>query len=135
MESSCFRRTFGNLQALDSLLLGENPLKDLTPLQGLPALRSVDCWGTQVSDLTPLQGLPALQSVNCAFTHVSDVKDRLKLPPQRSFQIPPSASGGRHENGSPVDRLTVGSGDPGGGADDPRGRGARDARAPRARRR
>jgi internalin A len=36
------------------------------PLDGLTALQSLYCRGTQVSDLTPLARLTALQSLNCS---------------------------------------------------------------------
>ena len=48
-------------------------VSDLTPLQGLTNLQSLDCFDTDVSDLAPLQGLSNLRSIDCSVTRVSDL--------------------------------------------------------------
>ncbi|MEP1767407.1 MAG: leucine-rich repeat domain-containing protein, partial [Sulfitobacter sp.] len=52
---------------------GATQVIDLSPLQGLTALQSLNCGYTQVIDLSPLQGLTALQSLDCGYTQVIDL--------------------------------------------------------------
>ncbi len=61
------------LSALQSLDCWSTRVSDLGPLAGLSALQSLDCTGTKVSDLSPLAGLSALQSLDCTGTKVSDL--------------------------------------------------------------
>ena len=72
----------GNLTAL---FLVSTQVSDLSPLQGLSALQSLDCSGTQVSDLSPLQGLSALQSLDCWGTQVSDLTPLIGLASLRKL--------------------------------------------------
>ncbi|MEP1943608.1 MAG: COR domain-containing protein, partial [Sulfitobacter sp.] len=65
------------LTALQSLNCGYTQVIDLSPLQGLTALQSLSCWRTQVIDLSPLQGLTALQSLNCSGCAISTIPDSL----------------------------------------------------------
>ncbi|MDE0013345.1 MAG: hypothetical protein OXU36_19530, partial [Candidatus Poribacteria bacterium] len=58
---------------LQSLNLRENPLSDLSPLSGLPALKEVRFSGESLSDLSPLTGLTNLEVVRFWKTSISDL--------------------------------------------------------------
>lgn len=70
------------LDALDNLIalsLAGNPVSDLGPLRGLPALQNLDCSNTPVSDLTPLIDLESLTKLNASRCRLSDLPRSLVL--------------------------------------------------------
>ena len=54
--------------------LSGTSVSDLTPLQGLTSLQTLNLYAaTSVSDLTPLQGLTSLQTLDLTGTEVTDL--------------------------------------------------------------
>jgi Leucine-rich repeat (LRR) protein len=58
---------------VDELDMSATPLKDLSPVHTLTALRILHLSRTAVSDLSPLRGLTGLEALTLASTNVSDL--------------------------------------------------------------
>ncbi|MDP8211604.1 MAG: leucine-rich repeat domain-containing protein [Candidatus Stygibacter australis] len=61
------------LVKLKSLNLAGNQISDLSPLQGLVNLKSLKLWSNEISDLSPLQELVNLKSLDLRHNKVSDL--------------------------------------------------------------
>ena len=63
----------GRLDKLEWLALGDNNVRDLTPLSGLTHLQYLHVGAAPVSDLSPLASLKDLQELNIAHTRATDL--------------------------------------------------------------
>lgn len=65
---------------VNDLYLTNNPLSDLSPLQGQTSLVALHLGGTQVSDLSPLRSLAKLEFLDLCETPVSDLSPLKQCP-------------------------------------------------------
>lgn len=68
------------LASLETLDLGQQPVKDLAPLASLVGLRELNLFGCPVSDLSPLATLKRLERLDLRETEVHDLSPLAGLP-------------------------------------------------------
>ena len=71
---------FGELTALESLLVYGPIVSDLSVLWGLPSLSLLDVQDSRISDVSPLSSLTSLEVLNLATNKVKDLAPLLNLP-------------------------------------------------------
>ena len=69
------------------LVLSENQIVDLEPLQRLTNLEILDLRNTQVNELTPLEKMTKLRGLGLSFTHVNDWSPLKTLTSLESLSI------------------------------------------------
>jgi len=60
---------------------------DLTPLQALSGLKTLDLTGSKIADLTPLAGLPALEKLNLYGATVKDFSPLAECPALKELNV------------------------------------------------
>ncbi len=74
--------------ALKSVELWNDPVSDLSPLEGKTKLTHLNLRGTKVTDLTPLAGCTELATLNLSGTAVTDIAPLLGLKKLRIVKLP-----------------------------------------------
>jgi Leucine-rich repeat (LRR) protein len=76
-----------NLSALRSLDLRNTQIMDLSPLAGIPTLQLLDLGDMRVTDLTPLARLSDLLSLHLSHTSITNLWPLARLPSLRSLHL------------------------------------------------
>ena len=76
-----------SLSSLQSLDLSDTQISDLSPLQSLSSLQELSLGGTQISDLSPLQSLSALRELYLGSTQISELTPLQSLSALQSLYL------------------------------------------------
>lgn len=77
----------GELQHLETLILGNNAIQDIGPLAELGGLRDLNITNNSVSDLSPLRGLSQLAVLRIYNNPISDIESLRDLNELRELHI------------------------------------------------
>ena len=77
----------GMMTALQQLELSDNPISDVSPLQGMTALQVLALSDNQISDVSPLQGMTALRELWLRQNQISEDDPTIQTLKDRGVRV------------------------------------------------